>query len=227
MLDDPIRLILSLGVLVFSCVFHECAHVWMAWKLGDPTGKSLGRLTLNPVPHIDFFWTLLLPTICMATGMMVIGGPKPAPVNPQNFRNPRLGNAIVAVAGPASNILLALAGVLLLCLASRSGSDWMPPDSINAYVILRLVVINVVLAALNLIPIPPLDGSRVLHHILGPKADEAFATMERFSIILVFAAFFFLGRFAVGPALAGLDRALDLFVQRDYLGELIRTYRNL
>lgn len=225
MLDDPVRLAISLVVLVFSCVFHECAHVWMAWKLGDPTGKQMGRLTLNPVPHIDVFWTLLLPLICLALNMMVIGGPKPAPVNPLNFRNPRAGNMIVAAAGPVSNVLLALAALTILILASRSGTAWIAPDSYNAYFLFRLAILNVVLAALNLIPIPPLDGARVLHYLLGPKADDAFAAMERVSVFAVFIAFFLLGPYAIRPALQMMFRGLDLFMERGYLLELISTYQ--
>jgi Zn-dependent protease len=223
-MDDPVRLALSLAVLVFSCVFHECAHVWTAWRLGDPTGKQLGRLTLNPVPHIDFFWTILMPLLCLATGMLVIGGPKPAPVNPLNFRNPRLGHTIVSLAGPASNVLLAVAGVVLLSLASHSGTDWIPADSYNAFVLMACVFINVVLAALNMIPLPPLDGSRVLHYMLGPRADQAFAAMERISLFLVLAAFYLLGPYVVRPALLLLGRALAIFVKPDYLELLFRTY---
>ena len=88
---DPVRLVLGLVILVFSCVFHECAHVWVALRQGDTTGRDLGRLTLNPIPHVDFFWTILLPAFLLLNGQSPIGGPKPAPVNPANFRNGRVG----------------------------------------------------------------------------------------------------------------------------------------
>ncbi|HEX7897083.1 MAG TPA: site-2 protease family protein [Planctomycetota bacterium] len=225
--DDPVRLALGLAVLVFSLVFHECAHVWTAWKLGDPTGKSMGRLTLNPIPHIDLFWTILLPLLCIAAQTFIIGGPKPAPVNPLNFRNPRAGNMIVAVAGPASNLALAFGGLLLLWAAHRGAPSWVEPDSYNAYILMSFMVTNVILAALNMIPVPPLDGSRVLHYILGPKADRFFATMEFFSLILVLLAFRLLGPSVIMPSLGALFVLLAKLFEPRYLGGLVESYFSL
>src|SRR5688572_15485469 len=141
-MDELVRFVVGLGVLVVCCVVHECAHVWAAWKLGDPTGKSLGRLTLNPVPHIDLFWTFLLPGIMLLTGGMVIGGPKPAPVNPQNFKNPSMDMMLVAVAGPLSNLLQALAGAGVLWLGTRIAPGWFAPDSLNAYILFSYMITN-------------------------------------------------------------------------------------
>lgn len=226
-MDDILRVVVSLGVLVFSCAFHECAHVWSAWRLGDPTGKSLGRLTLNPIPHIDLFWTILLPAIMALTGGLIIGGPKPAPVNPQNFKDPRLDNTLVAVAGPLSNLVLALGGVIMLWLAYRAVPGWVAPDSYNAFILISFTIINVVLAALNLIPVPPLDGSRVLHYILGPKADRFFATLETFSVLGVLLAFYLLGRTVINPSLSALFLLLDNLFDREYLDSLLRSYFRL
>jgi Zn-dependent protease len=226
-MDDFIRIVVILGVLVFSCVFHECAHVWAAWKLGDPTGKSLGRLTLNPVPHIDLFWTILLPAIMALTGGMVIGGPKPAPVNPQNFKDPRLDNTLVAVAGPISNLTLAFASLLLLWISYRVAPGWVQPDSLNAFILFEFMIRNVILAALNMIPFPPLDGSRVLHYALGPRADALFARLEMFSLLGVLLAFMLLGPTVIRPALGSLEYVLVKFFDHHYLSELFRTYWKL
>jgi Zn-dependent protease len=226
-MDDLTRVVVGIGVLIFSCVFHECAHVWMAWKLGDPTGKALGRLTLNPIPHIDLFWTILLPGLMALTGGLIFGGPKPAPVNSANFRDPRWGTVVVAMAGPISNLLLALGGALLLWLAYRVAPSWVQPESYNAYALLSLMITNVALAALNLIPLPPLDGSRVLHYLLGPAYDRLFATLEIFSLLIIMGAFSLLGPSVFGPALQGLGLLLENLFDHVYLDRLIRTYWKL
>jgi Zn-dependent protease len=224
MLDQPVRLILVLLVLVFSCVFHEIARVWTAEKLGDPTGRLSGRLTLNPLPHIDPFWTLLMPLICLSFGGLVLGGPKPAPMNPMNFRNPRAGITIVALMGPASYLALAITGVAILALASHSGSSLMPAESYNAYVVFQMVLLNVSLAALNLIPLPPFDGSRIVHFLLGPGADAFFARLETFSFFFVLLVLFFLAGPVILPARMALLEVLDILIQPEYLRDLIGTY---
>jgi Zn-dependent protease len=224
MLDQPGRLILVLLVLVFSCVVHEVVRVWVADKLGDPTGRLSGRLTLNPLPHIDPFWTILMPLICLSFGGLVLGGPKPAPINPMNFKNPRAGVTIVALMGPGSYIALAIVGVAVLALASHSGSSLMHAESYNAFVVFQMVLLNVSLAALNLIPLPPFDGSRILHFLLGPSADRAFARLEAFSFLIVLLVLLFLAGPVIRPAQIALFEVLDILIQPEYLRDLIGTY---
>ena len=226
-MDDPVRLVLQLTVLIFSCVFHECAHVWAAWKQGDPTGKALGRLTLNPLPHIDLFWTILLPTFMAMTGGMIFGGPKPAPFDPSYFRKPRLGTLWVALAGPASNLLLAAASLFALWALRHAAPGWMEADSFNAYVLISFIFLNVVLAAVNLIPIPPLDGSRVLQYMLGPKADAFFAQLNFFSLIAVYLTFMYIAPAVIRPATGAVIRLLARMFDDGYLETLLRTFFNL
>ena len=209
-MEDILRPAIYLFVLGYSCILHECAHVWSAWKLGDPTGKSMGRLTLNPLPHIDFFWTILLPLMTYFAGSFPIGGPKPAPLNPLNFRNPRSGYMLTALAGPASNLLLALLGFLLLWAmlafapefaGSREADEW--TISFNALFCGHLIFTNLFLAAFNLIPVPPLDGSRFLQWLLGSKSDAFLHGIERFGFIPVFLVAYFVSPYVLGPVLSG------------------------
>jgi Zn-dependent protease len=150
-------------VLILSLSVHEAAHAGAADRLGDPTARLLGRLTLNPLSHIDWIGTVLFPLVALFTGLPLFGWAKPVPVSWANLRSPRRDFALVAVAGPISNILLAVvasAAVALLVPLSA-----MAPDGTFAWpgqVLLRMVVINVLLAVFNMIPIPPLDGGNVL-----------------------------------------------------------------
>jgi Zn-dependent protease len=164
-------------VLLFSLSFHESAHAWMAWRLGDHTAKDLGRVSLNPIVHMDPVGTLLFPLIQIFTSVPLLGWAKPTPYNPANFRRDvsmRRGHVLVAAAGPVSNFLLALLfGGVLVALA-RGGVDL---DSFPATLALMGIQLNVALAVFNLIPIPPLDGSKVasfgLRGDLGDKYDRA------------------------------------------------------
>jgi Zn-dependent protease len=165
-----IALLISLPVLVFSIVLHEVAHGWAARWQGDNTAYMLGRLTLNPIPHIDPIGSILVPAILsLMPGGLVFGWAKPVPVNPRNFRNFRRGDIIVSLAGVAVNLLLAIAFVFVM-----AGSEWLTrlaPDMISSWSILRAMAfygiqINLVLMLFNLIPIPPLDGSHVFYYLL-------------------------------------------------------------
>lgn len=163
-------------VLLFSLSFHESAHAWMAWKLGDETALRLGRVSLNPLVHMDPIGTLLFPLIQIFTSVPLLGWAKPTPYNPANFRRDvrmRTGHVLVAAAGPVSNLLLAfLFGALLVALA-RGGVNL---DSFAVTLALMGIKLNVALAVFNLIPIPPLDGSKVasfgLRGDLGDRYDR-------------------------------------------------------
>ncbi len=160
-----------IAVIIFSVIIHEVMHGVAADTLGDPTARYAGRLTLNPVPHIDIFGSIILPILCaLSPGGFIFGWAKPVPYNPYNlFRAPRWGEMIVAAAGPVSNGVLALLGGLLVRLQIF-------PDI--AQVLMYIVVINVSLMVLNLIPVPPLDGSKILSSIL-PKSFGYDALRDR------------------------------------------------
>jgi Zn-dependent protease len=165
-------------VLLFSLSFHESAHAWMAWKLGDDTAMRLGRVSLNPIVHIDPIGTLLFPFIQIFTNVPLLGWAKPTPYNPANFRRDvtlRTGHILVAAAGPVSNFLLALVFTGLLVVLVRGGLV-QSRDSFLLNLAVLGIQLNVLLALFNLVPIPPLDGSKVasfgLHGDLGDKYDR-------------------------------------------------------
>jgi Zn-dependent protease len=179
-------------VFLFAISFHESAHAWMASRCGDPTARMLGRITLNPIKHIDPVGTILLPLIALVTGFPMLGWAKPTPVNPNNFRNPVGDDILTSVVGPISNFVAATGALILLALISftsplghqivvrmQAGFGF-APDSILVPVTLflyELMWINIVLGVFNLIPVPPLDGSHVLRHFLSESARRAYDTM--------------------------------------------------
>jgi len=165
-------------VLLFSLSFHESAHAWMAWRLGDDTAKNLGRVSLNPIVHIDPIGTLLFPLIQIFTNVPLLGWAKPTPYNPANFRHDvsmRKGHMLVAAAGPVSNFLLALLFTGILLVIIKLGLVDSEQDFILHLMTLG-IELNVLLAVFNLIPIPPLDGSKVasfgLPGDLGERYDR-------------------------------------------------------
>ena len=180
---DFTSIAIGLGIILVSLSVHEAAHAWSADKLGDPTARLLGRVTLNPIPHIDPIGTLLLPAIMVATGLPILGWAKPVPVNVSRFAQPRRDFMIVAAAGPISNILQAvLAAVVLRGLLAGAGDPGMWGD-----ILLRFMQINLLLAFFNLIPIPPLDGGNVLAGVLPEPAAQAFDRIRPFGFIVLYA----------------------------------------
>ena len=191
--------------VLFSIVVHEVAHGWMAHRLGDDTAMRMGRLTLNPLMHIDMMGTIILPFILIILGGPVFGWAKPVPFNPNNFYrhvNPRKGTLLVALAGPGSNLILAFVSSFVFVAVQKFFSASHPLLYIPlSQLALALTTINLVLACLNLVPVPPLDGSKILLGILPPKYDRYFFMLERygFLIIVVLLASGALSGLIIGP----------------------------
>jgi len=170
--------------LIIAIVFHEVSHGLVANMLGDPTAKQRGRLTFNPVKHVDPFGTVLLPMVLAVTGAPVFGWAKPVPVVSQRLRNPRYHMILVALAGPGMNLLLALVASLLfagLVAASAQGLVW----AFVAQNLLNFMVINVFLAIFNLIPIPPFDGGHVIEGLLPRRLGFHYAKLRRYGFLLL------------------------------------------
>jgi len=208
--SNPLVFILSIISLIFSIILHEVAHGWVAERCGDPTARMAGRVTLNPLPHIDLVGTILLPLLLILTGSgFIIGWAKPVPVNFYRLRHPRRDTILVSVAGILANLSLALVAGLLFRLFGL-----LPYSSFSLGLeqfLFYLVNINLVLAIFNLIPIPPLDGSKVLAALLPPRLEMAFFGPQAAWIgtMLLFVLLYtgLLGRI-LGPLVNGLLRLL-------------------
>jgi Zn-dependent protease len=175
-------------ILVLSLSVHEAAHAWMADKLGDPTARQLGRLTLNPMSHVDWIGTVLFPLVAMFTGAPLIGWAKPVPVNWANLRVPRRDFAFVALAGPVSNLLLAAAAAGVFIVVRDTGGlldDGALPTV--ALVVWRALTLNVMLAVFNMLPVPPLDGSNVLAGFAPEPVVRGIDALRPHGFILLYA----------------------------------------
>jgi len=184
-----IQTFILVGVLIFSVVVHEVAHAWQARREGDDTADRLGRITLNPLPHLDLFGSIIIPLLLASQGGILFGWAKPVPVNPANYREYVAGDIRVSMAGIVSNLGLAalstlLAGVVLK-LTGATG--------LGGYIFQALdyaIFINLILAFFNLIPIPPLDGSHVLAHLLPARLAEGYRELGRYGLLIVMAFVF-------------------------------------
>lgn len=157
-----VQTLFSLIVLIMSVIIHEVSHGFAAYSLGDPTAKVQGRLTMNPIPHIDIMWSIVIPFIMLLSGGLVFGGAKPVPFNPNNLNNKKWGSSLVALAGPSSNLLLAV----LIGIIFRIYSFYGDVSSVTQDLFVTVVGINLILAIFNSIPIPPLDGSKIIEPLL-------------------------------------------------------------
>lgn len=191
------EMLVFFAVLIFSVILHEVAHGWVAERLGDPTARMLGRITLNPIPHIDPVGTILLPALFLLPALLsgsslgfFIAWAKPVPVNPMYLKDGKKDMALVALSGPLTNIVIAIIFAIAFHLILPSP------------IIKSVIFMNLYLAFLNLIPIPPLDGSKVISIFLSDEAALRFQSIGSIGIlILVFLLFFPIGGFSIGRLL--------------------------
>ena len=193
-----VEILYQMIAFLFAISVHESAHAWTASRCGDPTARMLGRVSLNPIRHIDPIGTILLPIVAAVSGFTVLGWAKPTPVDPRNFRNPLLDDILTSVAGPVSNFIVATGAVLLLWIISftsvtgRSIIHGLGPADAGlatsvleptVQLALSFIEINVVLAVFNLIPVPPLDGSHVIRHFLSDSVRRVYDSIGIFGLL--------------------------------------------
>ncbi|HVS18949.1 MAG TPA: site-2 protease family protein, partial [Planctomycetota bacterium] len=191
--NDPVETTLVIAFLILSLALHEVAHGWVALRCGDTTARDLGRLSLNPIVHIDIVWTLIVPALTYMAGGILFGGAKPVPVDFRRLRSPLRDMALVAVVGPLTNFLLAA-----LFLVAWKAAVWLgpyEPESLLARVLEGSMQFNAILFVFNLIPIPPLDGSRIMAWLLPPGLREPYTSFERYGMIVIIGLLFFVPPF--------------------------------
>jgi len=188
--NEVLNVVLFIGVLIPSIIFHEVAHGWVAERFGDRTARDTGRITLNPISHIDPFGSLLVPGLMAFAGGPVFGWAKPVPVNPAALRHPTRQMAIVALAGPAANLLLAFAVAVAVRWQCLGGGEGIWTTGLGTRIFLAIVVVNIALAIFNTLPIPPLDGSRLLPLVLSEEARGVYYRFSQYGFIVLFALLF-------------------------------------
>ncbi len=208
MTPQTLELVLSIAFLILSLGIHEAAHAWVAYLCGDPTARDEGRLTLNPMAHIDPIMTIAVPLFLYLTSGFIFGGARPVPVNTYRLRHPLRDMMFVALAGPISNFLLAILFSVAWKLMIYTAA--MPTTSLAPTVMLMAVRFNIILAIFNMLPVPPLDGSRVMAYLLPSNLRETYVTLERYGMLLIVAllvsgALHFVLNFSFGPMLSLVD----------------------
>ncbi len=181
---DILTIVVSLFVVLFAITIHEASHGWAANKLGDPTAAALGRVTLNPIAHIDPIGTVLVPAFLVIMGAPAFGWAKPVPVNPYNLKNPRRDNLWISFAGPASNLMVAFAALSLILVLKALAPTVLRLEGLLLILYLT-ALINAFLAVFNLIPIPPLDGSGILSGLLSSQAAEKYDRIRPYGFFIL------------------------------------------
>jgi Zn-dependent protease len=211
--------ILSIGILIFSSILHEIMHGYVAYRLGDPTAKLLGRLTINPVPHIDPFMSILIPlmTYLASAGSFIFGGAKPVPVDPFNLRDGMKDLALVSLAGPMTNVALAIvASFVTHALFPGMSFGEVAGSGLLGFILATTINWNLLLAILNLLPIPPLDGSKLFALLLPDRAAASYLALGNsgLGLFILFALFFIpIGGFTLSSVIFTL-----MSVARGFLG---------
>lgn len=204
---NVIEILIVLGIILVSVILHELAHGVVAYFLGDRTAKEAGRLTLNPIKHIDPFMSILVPVLLFAINAPVFGGAKPVPINTRNLKGKEWGMALVAIAGPLTNFLLAL---IFFLIGHFTGIIYDPLSS-WFFFMRECVLINLGFMIFNLIPIPPLDGSRVLYALSPDGVRKFLAQMEIYGVFVVYFLILIFGNLFSGVMAAGVNGVLDFF----------------
>ncbi|MCL4359937.1 site-2 protease family protein [Patescibacteria group bacterium] len=191
-LNNPLSLLILLVVLIVSVMLHEIAHGFIADRLGDPTARVLGRLTLNPIPHIDLFGSIIVPLLMLLSGTGIIfGWAKPVPFDPFNLRNPRRDSALISLAGPATNMLIAIISAVLLRILFLFHAVLVQNVLTGALayilyaILVPMITLNVVLAVFNLIPVAPLDGFKIVGGFLPEREAREWYQLERYGLIFL------------------------------------------
>ena len=203
-----LSIVIVLAIIVTSVILHELSHGLVAYWLGDNTAKDAGRLTFNPIKHIDPYMSILVPVILFILKAPVFGGAKPVPVNHRNLKWNEWGMALVAIAGPFTNFLLAF---IFFLIGHFSGLLYGSGGDIWEFIFGEFVFINLGFMIFNLIPIPPLDGSRVLYAIAPDGFRHILTNMERYGIIIIYMLIFFLGEMFSNLMINGMQGVLDFF----------------
>jgi Zn-dependent protease len=227
--DEPAALAGVIAIILLSLSWHEAAHAWVADRLGDPTARLLGRVTLNPLKHLDPFLSIILPAVLYMASGMLLGGGKPVPINVMNFRHRARDFMLVALAGPMSNVLLALGSAGLFVLGVWSGMlepmvvenpygpaqifaptflPWHQSNSMPEMLLKVAVLLNIGLALFNLLPVPPLDGSRVVGWLLPRSLQVRWYAMDRVGFLILIVGLLWLG--GLDYVWAGLLETFDV-----------------
>ena len=209
---DLINIVIILVVILLSMTLHEAMHAFMGYFLGDDTARAQGRLTLNPLKHIDPFMTILLPLMMAFMGGPIFGGAKPVPFNPNNLRYGEWGAALVAIAGPLTNFLLAFFAFGIGVVSGVITEGGLIQTSVVGNIFSTFIMVNLGFFLFNILPIPPLDGSRVLYALAPEGARRVMEQIERYGIILIF-ALVLLGSSVIGTLMStGMNGVLKLFM---------------
>ncbi len=221
---DPVDMFFQLVVLLFAISVHESAHAWMANRLGDPTAKMLGRVSLNPIVHIDPLGTILVPAVLVLAGAPAFGWAKPTPVDSRNFKHIVRDDVLTAVAGPVSNFLTAFLSVVAVAILFHGSTRGIPLNFRRADIggpLLQLfssaITINIVLAVFNLIPLPPLDGSHVIRHFLPYESLKTYDRFGYFGLMIIIFVLPWIGlpiiNILITPFLGFYQGLLNLFLR--------------